>query len=285
MRAEMEEGELLIPVSYKRYDVNAIANRTHCTMKLGHNVRMEQPKDRLKRARASAGFDSPTDAANAFPRDINKNTLISHENGNRPISRKAAEKYGELFGVKAGWILFNEDQGPDAGEKPAVSELRMNTSGLVAGRVAGVVEAGTFREVDEFDQSEALEILLPRDEKFPNARQLVFDVGGDSLNELRPRPILSGDRLVCLAYEDVAHEVQLRDGMVVVVQRTRDGGHFREWSVKQIELYNDRAEFHPRSSNPKHKPIVVHHDSEADDGVSVEIIALVRRVMNDMPGF
>jgi transcriptional regulator with XRE-family HTH domain len=171
------------------------------------------------------------------------------------------------------------------GIDPPKAEVIPITSGLVAARVAGVVEAGTFREVDEFDQSEPVEMLVPRDEKFPNARQLLFDVGGDSLNELRPRPILSGDRLVCLAYEDVAHEVELRDGMVVVVQRTRDGGHFREWSVKQIELYNDRAEFHPRSSNPKHKAIVVHHDSEADDGVSVEIIALVRRVMNEMPGF
>ncbi len=282
----MVEGELLIPVSYKKYDDNAIVNRTHCTMKIGHIVRMTEPKTRLREARATAGFASPTDAANAFPRDINKNTLISHENGNRPISRKAAEKYGELFGTKAGWILFGENGADDGSTPPRMPpELTLLRTGLVAGRLAGTVEAGTFREVDEFDQSEPVEILLPRDEKFPNARQLVFDVGGDSLNDLRPRPILSGDRLVCLAYEDVAHEVELRDGMVVVVQRTRDGGHFREWSVKQIEIYNDRAEFHPRSSNPKHKPIVVHHDSEADDGISVEVIALVRRVMNEMPGF
>lgn len=193
---------------------------------------------------------------------------------NKVVSGKRQLKTHEVAGAVAYF-----------GEEPPAREVTEVMSGLVAGRVAGVVEAGTFREVDEFDQSEPVEILLPRDEKFPNARQLVFDVGGDSLNELRPRPILSGDRLISLAYEDIAHEVQLRDGMVVVVQRTRDGGHFREWSVKQIELYNDRAEFHPRSSNPKHKPIVVHHDSEADDGVSVEIIALVRRVMNDMPGF
>lgn len=250
-------------------------------MKFDHNVRMQEPKERLKQARKAAGFESPTDAANAFPRDVNKNTLISHENGNRPISRKAAEKYGELFGVKAGWILFAEDDG----KAPVVNEVSLLRSGLVAGRVAGIVEAGTFREVDEFDQSEAVEILLPRDEKFPNARQLIFDVGGDSLNDLRPRPILSGDRLVCIAYEDVAHEVELRDGMVAVVQRTRDGGHFREWSVKQIELYNDRVEFHPRSTNGKHKPIVVPREKETDDGVEVEVIALVRRVMNEMPGF
>ncbi|MGV4796163.1 peptidase S24 [Rhizobium sp. F40D2] len=244
---------------------------------------MELPKDRLKRAREAAGFQTPTDAANAFPRDINKNTLISNENGNRAISKKAAEKYGELFGVKAGWILFGDSS--EEGAAPVVSELTLNRLGMVAGRVAGIVEAGTFREVDEFDQSDPVEVMLPRDEKFPNARQLVFDCSGDSMNDLRPRPIFPGDRLVCLSYEDIEHQVELRSGMVVVVERTRDGGHFREWSVKQLELFPDRAEFHPRSTNWKHKPIVIQRDHEADDGVNVQVIALVRRVMNEMPGF
>jgi hypothetical protein len=244
---------------------------------------MELPKDRLRRAREAAGFQTPTDAANAFPRDINKNTLISNENGNRAISKKAAEKYGELFGVKAGWILFGDGGEDEATAVP--SEITLSRIGMVAGRVAGVVEAGTFREVDEFDQSDAVEIMLPRDEKFPNARQLIFDCSGDSMNDLRPRPIFPGDRLVCISYEDVQHQLELRSGMVVVVQRERDGGHFREWSVKQLELFGDRAEFHPRSTNPKHKPIVVRQDHDADDGVKVEVIALVRRVMNEMPGF
>lgn len=243
---------------------------------------MEYPKDRLRRARAAAGYESPTDAANAFPRDINKNTLISHENGNRAISKKAAEKYGELFGVSAGWILFNTT---DEAGAPAPNEVSLSRVGMTAALVAGRVEAGTFREVDEFDQSERVEVALPRDELFPNARQLLFDCSGDSMNDLKPRPILQGDRLVCLAYDDVEHLLELKSGMVVVVERTRDSGHFREWSVKQLELYPDRAEFHPRSTNPKHKPIVIRQDHEADDGVTVKVIALVRRVMNEMPGF
>jgi len=165
------------------------------------------------------------------------------------------------------------------------SEVKQVVPAMTIGRVAGIVEAGAFREVDEFDQSEPVEIALPRDELFPNARQLVFDVAGDSMNDLRPLPIFPGSRLVGIAYEDVEHLVELRSGMIVVVQRERDGGHFREWSVKQLELFTDRAEFHPRSTNPKHKPIVVRRDHEADEGVRVAVIALVRRVMNEMPGF
>jgi len=80
-------------------------------MIINHNVRME-PKDRLKLAREKAGFANPTDAAKAH-RELNKNTLISNENGNRDISRKAAEKYALVFGVDAGWILYGEGKGPD----------------------------------------------------------------------------------------------------------------------------------------------------------------------------
>lgn len=181
-------------------------------------------------------------------------------------------------------VPVEEPASDEANDVPK-SDVKIAQMDMTIGRVAGVVEAGAFREVDEFDQSEPEEIALPRDELFPNARQLVFDVAGDSMNDLRPLPIFPGSRLVCVAYEDVEHLVELRSGMVVVVQRERDGGHFREWSVKQLELFTDRAEFHPRSTNPKHKPIIVRRDHEADEGVTVAVIALVRRVMNEMPGF
>lgn len=163
------------------------------------------------------------------------------------------------------------------------SEAELSRIGgrMVPVRTAGTVEAGAFREVDEFDQGEPDEIYLPPDTKYPNARQMAFVVAGDSMNNLDPRPILPGDRAVCVAYADIASEVKLRDGMVVVVQRQRDGGHFREWSIKQIELYEDRTVFAPRSTNPKHKPIIVPRDFDADNGEEVEVIALLRRVVND----
>ncbi len=76
---------------------------------------MKEPRFRLQEARSSAGFDSPSDAARALQhRGVNKNTLISHENGNRPISRKAAELYGQVFGVDPGWILFGSDAGDES---------------------------------------------------------------------------------------------------------------------------------------------------------------------------
>ena len=76
---------------------------------------MKEPRFRLQEARSNAGFDSPSDAARALhSRGVNRNTLISHENGNRPISRKAAELYGQVFGVDPGWILFGSDAGDES---------------------------------------------------------------------------------------------------------------------------------------------------------------------------
>lgn len=163
-------------------------------------------------------------------------------------------------------------------------ELTPSSHQLVAVRVAGKVEAGTFRAQEDLDDwATATTVLDVRDAKYPHARQLCFDVEGDSMNALRPRPILSGDRIFCVAYEDISDRTPLRDGMVVVVERSRYAGQEREWSVKQLEIYADRIEFHPRSSNARHRPIIVPRDNDADDGVKVEIIALVRRILNELP--
>lgn len=110
MRSEIEEGALLIPITYKTYDEKSRANRTPWTIFLSHKVRMEKPNDRLVRARLRAGLKTPTEAARKFSREINRNTITSHENGNRPISRKAAERYGRLFDVEPGWLLFGGDE-------------------------------------------------------------------------------------------------------------------------------------------------------------------------------
>lgn len=212
--------------------------------------------------------------------ELSRRSGIPYDNINKYLRGDIEQPRGDVLDTLARTIkrplLWLRD-----GIEVAQSELTLMPGRMVAAQVVGRVEAGTFREVDEFDQSEPVLISVPPDERFPHARQIVFDVSGDSMNNLRPRPIMDGDRVIAVAYEDVANEAVLRDAMVVIVERTRDGGHTREWSVKQVELYEGRTEFHPRSTNPKHKPIVVERDAEADDGTRVEVIGLVRRVQNE----
>ena len=198
---------------------------------------------------------------------------IAPESVNRVVHGKRMLKTHELAGAAT---YFGEEP-PQANEG-----VHLVSTGFTTGMVVGRVEAGSFREVSDLDQREPLRMQVPEDSRFPNARVLIFEASGDSMNALQRQPILEGSLLVCVSYEDIAHEYPLRTGMVVVVERTRDGGHLREWSVKQVELGEDRVEFHPHSTNPRHEPIVIDRDPHADTGTNVQIIALVRRVMTDI---
>lgn len=195
--------------------------------------------------------------------------------------RKAASFFESLppgYEQMTSWLPAGQ-----GGSKPEKleQELIAATFGTRRAAIAGKVEAGSWREAEDQDQSEARFLDVPTDDEFPNARVLVFEVAGDSMNAYPKAPLVPGALAVCLAYEDVAHRFPPRDGMVVVIQRESDGGHFREWSIKEIQIHDDHMEFHPRSTNSNHKPIVVPIDYAADNGTRVEIIAVLRRVVTE----
>jgi hypothetical protein len=170
----------------------------------------------------------------------------------------------------------------DHSSPSAPKELTRRTGGTAP--VVATVEAGAWREVNELDQEDMEWVTVPADDKYPDATQRVFDVSGDSMNRLDPYPITNGSRIVAIDYDEIASRVPLRDGLVVVVQRSRNGGQERELTVKQVAWFDDRIEFQPRSTNPKHKPIVVEHDNWEDNGVEVAIVGLVRDIIHRLPG-
>lgn len=141
--------------------------------------------------------------------------------------------------------------------------------------VAGRTAAGVFREVVEFDDAEPEYVFEPEDEDFPKARRFALTVEGDSMNAAEPA-IPDGSRVICVDFEQTGQPFV--DGMIVVVQRTREGGHLREWSVKEVELHDDEVWFCPRSTNKKHKPIKVANNPAASEWSSMEVIGLVRDV-------
>lgn len=208
--------------------------------------------------------------------DLSVSYVSRLEKGGRNLSVKHIDAFARAFGVPRERIL--SDVGVAA---HVANEVRLTDLGeFIPIKIAGKAKAGEFIAVEDLGDWEEPETFLDtRDTRFPHARHLGFVVEGDSMNALKPRPIQDGDRLSALAYEDISDRYPLRDGMIVVVQRTRHGGHEREWSVKQLEIYEDRVEFHPRSTNPRYKPIVVKREHQADDGVTVEIIAIVRRLV------
>lgn len=166
----------------------------------------------------------------------------------------------------------------DGAVKP---ELTPANDAFSFARVDGRVQAGSWVEVDVYDGDDGQVISAPRDPLFPFARQIAYLVGGDSMNKAEPKPIRDGDYVICANFEDAG--IEPVNGMQVVIERTRHDGELRERSVKEVMIFPDRTEFHPRSDNPVHKPIVVPKDADPDETTKVEILSLVRFIFDNVP--
>lgn len=215
---------------------------------------------------------------------VSRATVNRLANDHAKLKRDRAEEIAPHLGVTAEDLMLNRlPWEAKTSATPANDDVRKGRT-LGSAIVVATVEAGAWREVDEFDQSSPEWVAVPPDDKYPDATQDVYDVAGDSMNALQPHPITPGSRLVAVRYDEIASRSPLRDGLVVVVQRSRNGGQERELTVKQIAWFDDRIEFQPRSSNPKHKPIIVEHDNWEDNGVQVAIVGLVRDIIHRLPG-
>lgn len=130
-------------------------------------------------------------------------------------------------------------------------------------------EAGSWREAD-IDQTEPETYIVPLQSRNRQVRRFLARVAGDSMNKAG---INDGEIVICLDWIELDEPMQ--DGQIVLVQQTKDGGHMIETTVKQLRIFMDRYELHPRSTNPIHKPIVVNHGDGDTDGREVRIIGLV----------
>lgn len=240
----MDVGFVLINNQYKTYDALTRANRTHCTITVRNCVAMDQ-KDRLSQAIKDAGYDGPTEAWRAKQRilDISQHLIISNANGNRPISKKAAESYAKAFGHTAGWYLFGEDEPEERLLKvPHISQV----SASRLKRREGVTAADIERWVHVDD--------------LPPGDWIALTVEGDSMN----RVALDGAVIIVNRGED-----SLVDGRFYIF-RTEDG----ETTFKQFKANPMRLQ--PHSTNPEHFSIPVQ-----DDG-SLYVFGRVRRVIQDV---
>jgi SOS-response transcriptional repressor LexA len=198
---------------------------------------MDSPKDRLKRARVDAGFETATDAA-AKLRQINKNTLLSNENGNRAISRKMAQTYADAFNTTAGWILYGEDSATITPVKQI--------------RVEGISQAGMFRDISliEDDEHERKTIPAPVNPKYAHVHQYALLVAGDSMNN----KFQDGSYVTCAEWAGLGKE--LKHGMILHVERIKAGSMI-ETTIKTYIERDGKRWLEPDSTNSKHLPIEI----------------------------
>jgi SOS-response transcriptional repressor LexA len=182
------------------------------------------------------------------------------------IARKA--------GVSLEWLAYG------SGEMRPLSPSTVLEAGTITGhpvRFAGKVQAGAFVEVDMLDQSydsEDQPITPLPDPRYAKAKQYAWLVVGDSMNKDN---ILDGMYVLGADFHDYTelYSDDLKDGSLVIVERSRNGGHEVERTVKRIRLFVGRYELHPHSTNPKHKPIKVTPNNLSDTGEEVRILAVV----------
>lgn len=239
-----------------------------------------KPNERLAEARIAAGFRSARAAA--LENGWTESTYRAHESGIRNYDRRDARKYARVFGIDPKTIYLDEEDGeestsvavprrPETVPAPLYKSATLPKSSGNELPYAGVVEAGAWREVEDLNQQGEHKISRSRDIRFGKARQYVWKVEGDSMNEAGLGP---GMMIIGVDYNDfVEHYGTVETGRFVVVE-ARDGSR-RERTVKEARVFRDRIELHPRSNNKRHQPIIVPRNHDHDGDQEVRILAVV----------
>lgn len=175
---------------------------------------MDDPSDRLKRARADAGFENASAAARAF--GWNEVTYRAHEGGGRGLRPDVAARYARALRVPADWLLYGPSRKRrDAEDDPATVPL------------VGYVGAGA--------QAHFADAQGPLDEvPAPEGRTdhtKAVEIRGDSLGPFFDRWIVYYDDVRRPVTADLIGPlcvVGLPDGRVLLkkIQRSRSRGLF-----------------------------------------------------------
>jgi len=129
--------------------------------------------------------------------------------------------------------------------------------------------------LDDSGQDEPPMIAVALDRRYPQARQWLREVRGDSMNA---RNIYPGD--LAHIVEFIGSGVNLNTGMIVEVTRLRDDGALREITLKEVEVTESGLLLWPRSTNARWQdPVRLDDDSGADLQVEVSglLIAKITR--------
>lgn len=134
--------------------------------------------------------------------------------------------------------------------------------------IRGSVAAGVWLEAGEKDLEPADWLPFNPVPQFPHESVYCLKVQGDSLDKVAPE----GSTLVCVDLHKGG--ITIRDGDLVVVQRTREQGGLVEVTAKRVHQVPGGYELRPESSNPRWKPIFLDRANHSD----VETVAVLARV-------
>lgn len=184
--------------------------------------------------------------------------------------KSRSPQYGTIQALAAA-LDCDPDYLTGVSDTPRVNDVaQVSRSNVERFPIVGLVGASSFDDIEEIEEQEPLgESIGQRYERMPRAKHMAFRVTGDSMVE---RGINEGDILHGVDWVDSG--LLPANGMIVVVEETRYGGHARRWTVKEVEVHRDQFILNPRSPNKVHKPIIIDRRS-TDDGREVRFLAYV----------
>ncbi len=219
----------------------------------------------LKSIRESKGM-TLDEAAEAM--GVSRGQYIKLERGERRLTSDYILQAAKGFGVSTSTV-FNADDEIILNSNPS------GESEFLA--YAGVTQAGVWRDVEIYSNSEPKAVAIQPDPRYRNAVQYVWGVQGDSMDKAG---ILDGMYALGVDYvEFVKHYRPIATGDIVVVERLRFDGQERERTIKRYRQEADGVWLLPESSNPLHKPIHIPKDGEIE-GEEIRILAYVTGAHN-----
>lgn len=132
----------------------------------------------------------------------------------------------------------------------------------------GTVAAGIWLEAGEMELEPGDWLPFNPAPQFPADSVYCVRVRGDSLDKVAP----DGSTLVCV--DLVKGNIAIREGDLVIVQRTREQGGLIEVTAKRVHQVPGGYELRPESTNPRWKPIFLDRHNQTD----IETISVLARV-------
>lgn len=217
--------------------------------------------DRLRQARIAAGYESAKHAADSM--GIKESTYAHHENGIRGYDSKAAQ-YARKFKVSIDWLLTGQGEMPNT-----LRQIKYN-SPMIA--VNGIVQAGAWRSTEDSGAA-VLPDNVPTSTEFPAEWQCAYVVVGQSLNKTAK----DGDILICV--DVIASGVDIEDGDLVIVERSRYSGQQIETTAKRIRKTISGFELWPESDRQEHQePIALNGAEEGEEiRVAAKVVWIVKK--------
>jgi SOS-response transcriptional repressor LexA len=226
---------------------------------------MDEPKDRIAKARRLRGYDQAKQAANAAGWEYEAYKQI--ENGNRNLTVRWAAKIGRFYGVRPGWLLY--------GEPPMSGRVDTNLSDSLAYREIPRLSWSEIKNTRDIQRGIEMAQSYTSAPAEIRASDLSFAlyIPDDSMATLDKKPfsLSEGDEIIC----DPIADVRPGDFVVAYVETI---GHavFRQFRIAAIHA-DGRQEIKLVPLNPAYPVLTI------IDGESGHVVAKVIRFSLNAP--